>query len=266
MGTEPDILSHQARTPKIHILTLDAALADDVYERLRAHRQTKTYQLIVPKQPQRRSKVEEIEAMASETTSSRVLILDVRRASLPQLQPAYNKIVGYNRRDLNKLCYTLLIGDGPLNLFQQGKDIDVFVPHLAAMRVDYNPAVFFFDPFIHFEPDEIELSVDGEFTLPDKLPRRLAPYFAESGLRVDTIRSFFRAAGQPDHVRQQRLKILAALYLKRIGEQFPGREEQLKGLLSKEGVRLATEKMNLYPIFFEEWVDELMMKAANPQG
>jgi hypothetical protein len=94
-------------------------------------------------------RLEEIEATANQTTSSRMLIMDVRKSTLPKLHQAYNKIIGYSRKDLNRYCFTVLIGDGPLNLFAEGKSPDVFVPYLAAKRVIYNPAVFS-STFLHY--------------------------------------------------------------------------------------------------------------------
>jgi len=264
MNEEPDILSHGARRPQIHILTIDTVLAEDVYERLHNHRKTRFYQLVMPKEKHWKLRSEEIEEMAIETTSSRLLILDVRKVSLPLLQPAYNKVVGYNRRDLNKLCYTLLIGDGPLNFYQPGKSADVFVPYLAHLRIDYTPVAFFFDPFIHYEPDEVHTSVGNEPAFSDALPRRLAKYFAESGLTVAAAREYFRAVDEEEDVKSKRLRVLAALFRKCFLEHFPNQKEQFNGLLSKEGVRIATEKLNLYPMFFEEWANELMQKAAHP--
>lgn len=266
MSEEFDVLSYQQRRPRIHILTADAVLGKDIYERLQNDTKTRFYELVVPKESQWQSRLEEIEAMAEQTTSSRMLIMDVRKATLSKLHQAYNKIIGYNRKDLNKLCFTVLVGDGPLNLFQKGKSPDVFVPYLAQHRVNYNPAVFFYDPFLHYEPDELDSSMDEEFVLPKQLPRRLAPYFPEPGVTVDSVRRYFRAAEQPEPVKKQRLKVLAALYLKRISEQFPEHKDRLRELLSKNGLQLASERMNLYPVFFEEWVHELMQKAAEPES
>lgn len=266
MNDEFDVLSYQQRNPRIHILTLDQVLCDDIYERLRCDTRTRFYEMIMPKEPQWKGRLEEIEAMTSQTISSRLLIMDMRKITLPKLQQAYNKIIGYNRKDLNKFCFTVLIGDGPLNLFGAGKSFDVFVPYLASHRTDYNSAVFFYDPFIHYEPDEIDSSMDEYFTLPTQLPRRLAQYFPEAGVTVEYVRRFFRADEQNDAVKKQRLKVLAALYMKRIAELFPGHKNQTRELLSKKGLQLASERLNLYPLFFEEWVHELMQKAAEPQG
>jgi len=266
MGEEFDVLSYQQREPRIHILTLDRVLGWDIYDRLKNDSKTRFYELAVPKQADWKARLEEIEAIVDKTVYARMLILDVRRATLHKIQQAYNKIVGYNRKDLNRYCFTVLIGDGPLNLFQGGKGPDVFAPHLARLRVDYNPAVFFFDPFIHYEPDETDSSMDEDFVLSDKPPRRLSSYFPQAGVTVDSVRRYFRADEQNEEVKKQRLKTLAALYLKRIGEQFPQHKDLLRSLLTKNGTKLGSEKMNLYPVYFEEWVHELMQKAAKPQG
>jgi hypothetical protein len=257
-----DVLSYEKRKPRIHILTLDRVLAEDIYERLQEDRRTRFYERVMPKQPRWQQRLEEIEEMANKTIWSRLLIMDVRRTTLPRLQPAYNKIIGYNRKDLNKFCFTVLVGDGPLNLLQAGKAPDVFVPYLADHRVDYNSAVFFYDPMIHYEPEEIDSYMGEDFELPVKLPKRLTSHFPEEGITVDSVRRFFRASEANEAVKKQRLKMLAALYMKRVAEQFPEHKDELRGLLSKNGVQLGSEKLNLYPLFFEEWVHELMQAAA----
>jgi hypothetical protein len=192
------------------------------------------------------------------------MIIDVRRVTLPKLQRAYNKVVGYNRRDLNKLCYIILIGDGPWDLFSEGKSLDAFVPHLATHRVDFHPAAFFYDPFLHYEHSEIERAgVDEQFVLPDKIPQRLAGYFKkDDDVRLDRIRHYFRAIDKPEEVCRKRLKRLRNLYKKKMAEQFPERKDQLKAWLSKKGLKLATERVHLYPFYFEYWVYKLMHKAA----
>lgn len=261
--TEQDILSHSDRADQIHILSLDPILATDVYERLHNDPRMKNYRLLRPRKTEIRDTVEEIEAMALNTVLSRLLIIDVRKEALPKLRTAYNKIVGYNRKDLNKLCFIILIGDGPVNLFWEGKTLDVFVPYLSAHRVDFHPAVFFYDPFLHYERGEIERgAIDDKFVLPDKIPARFVPYFIEDeNMDVDRIRRYFRAIGKSDEIRKKRLRRLRSLYRKRITEQFPLHKNQLKALLSKKGIRLASEKMHLYPLYFEDWVYELMQKA-----
>ncbi|MHC4477694.1 MAG: hypothetical protein ACYTEL_18770 [Planctomycetota bacterium] len=259
-----DALSHGGRSNRIYILTLDRILATDVYERIQHDPRMKQYQLVRPRKTPVRESVVEIDSMARDTVSARLLIIDVRKATLPMLRKAYNKIVGYNRKDFNKLCYTILIGDGPVSLFQAGRSLDVFVPHLADHRIDYHPAVFFYDPFLHYEPDEIEHPrVHDELVLPDKIPRRLVRYFEKGqDMRVDQVRRFLRASGKPEQVKEERLRILRSLYEKRIAEQFPHHKDQLKPWLSREGIRVATERLHLYPLFFKDWVYDLMQKAA----
>jgi len=261
-----DVLSYQQRKPRIHILTLDRVLGEDVYERLRSDTKTKYYELIMPRQTQWQQRLAEIDAMVSQTTSSRMLIMDVRKSTLPKLHQAYNKIIGYSRKDLNRYCFTVLIGDGPLNLFAAGKSPDVFVPYLARQRNDYNSAVFFFDPFIHYEPEEVDSYMGEDFAISAKLPKRLATFFPEPGVTIDSVRKFFRASDQNEATKKQRLKVLAALYIKRITGQFPEHKDRLKDLLSKDGAQLASEKLNLYPLYFEEWVHELMQRAVNPES
>ena len=128
-----DVLSHPRRRRSIHVLTLDPILATDVCERIHHDSRMKHYQLIRPGKTEIREAVEEIDGMARDTVSSRLLIIDVRRATLPKLQRAYNKVVGYNRRDLNKLCYVILIGDGIRHIIP--------TPHMKTHRLDLVNAI-----------------------------------------------------------------------------------------------------------------------------
>ena len=260
-----DILSHKGRRNRIHILSIDPVLTHDLYKRMRADDRFKTYRIIRPRAKDIPGALEEIQSRAQETIAARLLILDVRRATLPMLRHAFRDITGFNRKDFNKLCYTILIGDGPPMLFQNGRGLDVFTIYLGAHRVDYHPAVFFFDPLLHYEPEEMELrAIDDEFELRSDIPRRLIPYFQNSDeTTVRAVRRFFRAQDKDETVRKKRLKTLRQLYKKRFLEQFPGKEAQLTNLVSHEGLQLATEKINLYPLFFEDWVDTLMKKAQD---
>lgn len=261
--TERDILSHSERADWIHILSLDPILITDVYERIHHDPRMRKYRLHRPRKTEIRDIVEEIESMVRDTVLSRLLIIDVRKEALPKLRNAYNKVVGYNRKNLNSSCFVILIGDGPWNLFWEGKTLDVFVPYLSSHRVDFHPAAFFFDPFLHYEKGEIERgAMDDEFVLPDKIPARLVSFFKkDESMRVDKIRRYFRAIDKSDEIRNKRMRRLRSLYKKRIAEQFPHDKDQLKALLSKKGIRLASEKLHLYPLFFEDWVYELTQRA-----
>ena len=264
----PDILSHPERKDRIYILTLDHVLATDIYSRMFYDKRLKHYQLIRPRQQEEIDKmVEEINEMSRDTVTSRLMIIDVRRATLPRLQRIYNAIVGYNRRDLNKFCYIILIGDGPVNLFSHGKSLDAFVPFLSGHRVDFHPAVFFFDPFIHYEANEIELSVIGEkFELPDQIPKRLIPFFKQDrDLRVDNIRNYFRATDKDEEIKKKRRARLKNLYKQSFTVQFPENADQIKSLLSRNGLRIASEKLNVYPLYFEDRVYKLLRKAKKQQ-
>ena len=83
-------------------------------------------------------------------------------------------------------------------------------------------------------------------------------------MKVATMRQFFRATRKDEQTKQQRLGILRSLYKKRMLEQFPHHQDQMKAWLSKEGIRLACEKLHLYPLFFEDWVYDLLQKARKP--
>ncbi len=259
-----DILSHPDRSDRIHILSLDGILTTDVYERIHNDPRLKRYELVRPRERSIRKATAEIESLAQGTVTSKLLIFDVRKSTLPRLKKAYNKIVGYNRRDLNRLCFSILIGDGPMSLFQAGKTMDVFVPHISAHRVDYHPAVFFYDPFLHYEPGELQLpGMHDEFVLPDRIPTRLGPYFQDDAdMGVERVRRYLRAIGKDEQIRERRLRRLKKLYSKRIEQQFPHHKDKLEAWLSREGMRLASEKLHLYPLYFEDWVDDLLRKAS----
>jgi len=252
-----DILSHPNRQKKIHILTLDTVLADDIYERIHNDPRMEGYRLISP-QPV----VAEIHKAARDTVSSKLLILDVRRETLPLLQRAYTKVVGYNRRDLNRFVFMILIGDGPA--FQAGRTLDCFVLYLVAFRVDYCPMAFFYDPLLHYEPDELAYQgIDNPFVIDGKLPKSVAPCF--TGRRhptTEAVRQFFRAPGESEEIKAERSGILSNLYRKRLSKQFPKNKDQMDALFSKEGARLSSEKLHLYPLFFEDWVYDLMEKKT----
>jgi len=258
-----DILSHPRRRSQIHVLTVDPVLGTDIHERMLADERLKRYWVLRPEAAGVRDALEELERMAKDTVESRLLIFDVRRVTLARLRRAFNAIVGYNRRDFNTLCYTICIGDGPVTLFQNGHDLDVFNSFLSSNRVDYYPSVFFFDPFLHYEPDELETrGIDEEFLIPDEAPRRLLRHLNRSGgVKLDTLRRFFRAADKDDEVRQRRRRMLRRLLKRQLAEQFPGEQERIRRLMSRKGVRLATEKLNLYPLYFEDWVHRLMRSA-----
>lgn len=258
-----DILSHGARRNHIYIISIDPVLTADVYRRIRDDERLKHYRVKRARGKSIDERIDELQAMAQSTINARLLIYDVRRAALPKLRRVLRDITGFNRRDFNKLCYTILIGDGPPMLFQNGRGLDVFTIYLGDHRVDYHPAVFFFDPLLHYEPSEMKLqAIDDEFVLRDDIPKRLIPYFQNSEeATVRAVRRFFRATDKDDATRAKRQKVLRHLYEKRFAEHFPGRDEQLKAWTSYKGLQLATEKLNLYPLYFEDWVDELMQKA-----
>jgi hypothetical protein len=195
--------SHLNRKDQIHFLTLDDVLATDVRERIALDPRTSECEVVRPQCKSIKEAVAEIEGMARQTISSSLLILDVRSHTLPRLQHAYNKVVGYNRKDLNESCHSILIGDGPLNLFHAGKSLQVFLPHLATHRVDYSPAVFFYDPFLHYTKDEAQIAgLDRPDELPRLVPKRLEKAFKGESVTLAEVRRYFRAASLSGEARQ----------------------------------------------------------------
>jgi hypothetical protein len=217
--------------------------------------------------------VADVEALAEGTVNSRVLILDVRSLTLPRLMHPYNRVVGYNRRDLNERCYTVLIGDGPPALFGTEHSFDVMADLLARFRIDFHAAVFFFDPFGHY-PDEERpgLCLDGPHGLPDGVPKRLAKWFKQDDLSVAEVRRYFRADSSRPALRQaakaRRTRKLRLVLEQRIAEVAPGEEHRLLPILSRTGLRVRGETLalNVYPLFFEDWVADLMRRRVPSAG
>jgi hypothetical protein len=138
---------------------------------------------------------------------------------------------------------------------------------LARFRIDYHPAVFFFDPFGHFPHEErMGLQLDGHYGLPEGIPKRLAKWFKQDNLSVAEVRRYFRADPTPPDLRQaakaRRTEKLRLVLQQRIAEMAPGREQRLLPILSRTGLKVQEETLavNVYPLFFEDWVAELMRR------
>jgi len=262
------VINYTDRRDRVFIFSLDEALATDVYERLHYDPKFEDVELVLPGDGGTGLTVDNIAKAARDTISARVLILDVRSNTLTRLQPAYNSIIGFNRGDLNKRCFTVLIGDGPPKLFHAGTSVDVFGSHLARHRLDFDAALFFYDPFLHYARDErLSPGIDRDNTLLEDTPKRLAKGFKQENPLVSDVRRHFRAASLPPEKRemakQNRQATLAKLYSKRIAEAFPHQKDDLAAWLTKEGYLVPGEalSLHLYPLFFEEWVWDLLWKV-----
>ena len=265
------MLSHPDRKDRICVFSVDPVLATDVHERLSSHPDTRDYEVSGTESGQLSDSISTIERTSRDSVSARVLILDVRSHTLPGLQHAYNKISGYNRWDLNQLCYVVLIGDGPPGLFDVGGSLDMFVPHLAELRQDYRPAAFFFDPFLHYSSHEQDaVGLESRHQLPPNIPERLAMGFQEDDAGVAAVRRYFRAArlsgDEKDKAIERRQGQLAKLFEHRIARAFPHHTAVRQSWLATEGYAMPGEALALhvYPFFFEEWVGELMRRAKEP--
>jgi hypothetical protein len=212
-------------------------------------------------------KVCDIDRLADASLDSRVIIFDVRSQSLVRMQQSYNKIVGYNRADLNERCFSVCIGDGPVRLFQSGTGLEVFGKHLAKIRSDYWPAAFFYDPLLHYENDEQTFGSAAAESMPVKVPKRFERTFTGGDINVEHVREYFRAEGSEGKARldkkKRRMKKLRQVILKRMVKAFGGEADDYTDYLSEEGVEFSGEqlRLNVYPFYFERVVKKLLAKA-----
>ncbi len=262
------MLHYTERSNRIFILTLDNVLATDIRERLRGRRGLESAEFIMPAGGSSTITPEDIEQRTQATLTAKVLIMDVRSQTRPLLQRAFSDIVRFNRPDFNNYCYSVLIGDGPVNL-ENRHDIQAFQNYLCDLRVDFSPAVFFADPFLHYSFDEKQdMLLNDHSVLSEKLPRHLESYFTGRDLTVRRIREYFRAAGVDSSIRvakrKKRQKKLRTVFTKLIEKQFADDSEELKSVFSRDGCALPGEplRLNAYPFFFEKWTRDLFLKAG----
>jgi len=264
------MLHYKDRTNRIYVLTMDPALAADVDERVRFDPRMIGVEVIIPGDRGEVIAESDIAAVAKETITARMIVFDVRSQTLPRLQEPFNRVVGFNRADLNENCYSVCIGDGPPRLFEPGTSINLFVSLLAQCRIDYSAAAFFYDPLLHYTPDERTLAgVDHNNSLPRALPKRLAKAFPDDSLDVPDLRSYFRGASaeldRKEDVKHRRLAKLTKLYRQRVKKAFRDRSGGLSDLLSYEGHAIDDEilRLHTYPCFFEDWIFDLLRRIES---
>lgn len=262
------MLKHKKRTDRIFVFTLDPVLAADIRERILTDPRSDDCEVVLPRQGQPPIGEKDFRELLQETISARLIILDVRRHTLPRVQQSFNRIMGYNRGDLNERVFSLAIGDGPTQLFAPGTGLEVCRPLLAKTRLDYGPAVFFLDPFIHYSHEEmVESGLNRRGELPTGIPRLLAGSFEEEDADVDQVRRYFRAAGVEPRgrlaSRQRRQERLRKLFEKHLRKALGDHSEQCQAVLSHQGLELTddTLRMILYPMHFEDWVVDLLTQA-----
>lgn len=256
------MLNYRDRKNRIHIITLDPVLARDIYARI-YETVPNPPEMILPAGGNEKITPEDILKIARDTTTSQILIIDVRTQTKPKLQRAHSDIVRFNRPDLNKYCFTVLIGDGPANFLFEKQGINAFQAYLADLRIDYSPAVFFANPFLYYSRDELlNLAMYHDNALPTNIPKRLEKFFKKD-IPTATIYEFFRAPGDSEDKKLKRLRKLKEIYLKIVTEDFPNDVERLKTALSKQGCDFPGEnlKLNTYPFYFEQWISDLLTTA-----
>lgn len=258
---------HPQRNQRIHILSLDPVLMIDVYERLHGHPGLEQVEIVVPGPDMKRISMEDVDRAAPDTRDSRTVIIDVQMNTVARLQGVYNKIVRYNRADLNLFCHIVLIGHGPIGLLDSPNGLDAFRPYVADMRNDYNPAVFFCEPFLHYTLEDMREVQQHDLLMPPKIPNHLEEAF-KGNPTVEQVRRYLRATDIQDGMRkikkQHRLGKMEKVFCKKIEEQFPSSKDDLRKGLSREGCGLPGEalRLNIYPFFFEERVLGLMSSGT----
>ena len=261
------MIHYKERKDRIHIITLDAVIAEDICERLGHYAGLESVRVIKPAAGKSmKVTAEHILHSAKETLASKIIIFDVRNQTRPMLQRAFSDIVRFNRQDLNRYCYSVLIGDGPVNLAEYGNSIHLFQNYLADLRVDFNPAVYFCSLFLRYSYEETQRALYNNNTLPTKIPSRHSKYFTEEDLTIKKLSQYFRASevhkSERLKKRKSRLEKLRKLYEKILAEEFPDDKDELVKAMTKEGCSLPGEslRIHLYPFHFEEWILELMKK------
>lgn len=248
---------------------MNPVFASDVYDRIHSQPGLEQVKILLPAGDQSQIKIEDIENISHDTTNSSILIFDVCSWSHIRLQQAFSDIIRFNRPDFNENCFSVAIGDLPIEYIKD-KRLYNFHSYLSDIRVDFNPAVFFITPFSLYNPLEkqaILSNLDNPF--PEKIPQRFFKYFKEDSPTVRRVLAFFRAAEIADDKKQRikakRQEILKTLYTRMTEEDFPSLKELFTKALSKEGYSMPGEslKVHLYPFFFEEWILDLMRKVES---
>jgi hypothetical protein len=264
------MLHYRDRSRRIFILTLDRILATDVYERLSSHSALATTELIRPVAGESEIAVEDVARLSRETTTARVLIIDVRRQTKPSLQRAYSDIVRFNRPDFNRYCFSVLIGDGPVGLLTPGRSEQALAVYLSDLRVDYSPAVFFSNPFLHYSYDETQhQAIFNHNAFPQQMPHRLEKYFKHPEVSVERMCRYWRAADVPEtrreRTRQHRQKRFRKLCQRILRDEASENAGSVETALAEQGYALPGEslRINLYPFHFAQWVVALMRRAES---
>ena len=262
------MLHYRDRHDKVHILTMDPVLLEDIRERLEGYPGMGSVELVTPGTDRSVITSQDVLRLARDTTTSKVVILDVRTQTRAQLQRAYSDIARFNRPDFNHYCYSVLVGDGPVNFFRSGGGLKMFASYLADLRIDFGAGAFFGDPFLYYTMEEMQqMAIYAHNALPERVSRHLERYFGGDRPSVAHVRRYFRAAdknnGEKLREKEERQEVLRHLCIKMVVDEFPDDREQVLKALSKEGLAFAGERLrcNVYPFHFEELVFHFVRKA-----
>ncbi len=256
------------RENRICLLSMDHVLAEDIQTRISEDHRLSDTSVVVPQTSKGAITPDDVLQITKETVSARILILDVRSFTLPRLQEAYNRVSGYNRKDFNRTCYTIVIGDGIPEFPAPEIGVDSFRKAFAQFRIDYSPVAFYFDPFIHFRRIErMGLYSERIQHCFEKIPSGMSRAFKGPVENLSKVRAYFRASTPnvrgSSAVKRAREGKLKKVMTKMIKQRFPSQKDDLVAAMSKDGCPIDGEllRLNIYPFFFEEWISDLLIKA-----
>jgi len=263
------MLHYKNRHNRLHLLTLDRVLLEDMDQRLAEFDGMQFIERAKPESDRTPIRPEDILKLARETTTSRVLILDVRSQTLPLLQRAYSDIVRFNRPDFNRYCYTVLVGDGPRDFLHPDNARKSLTGYLGDLRIDYSAAAFFADPFLFYEEDEKRRMIQERNFLPDTLSIRFDKYFKDQPPSLSKLRRYFRTADKEgddkNNARKERRKALKKLIARILRDALADDKEAVRRALSPKGLEIPgqTLRCGIYPFYFEQQVLKLFQKAQS---
>lgn len=265
------MLHYRNRERNIQIITLDPVLASDVSDRIHSCPGLEQVKILLPGGNESELNIEDIQKKTHDTTNSSILIFDLCSWTRVRLQQAFSDIIRFNRPDFNENCYSIVIGDLPIEYIKDHKLHNIH-NYLSDIRIDFSPAALFITPFSLYSPQEKHLILTNPDNLfPETIPARFGKYFKEEKPTVRRVLAYFRAAEVGDDkklkAKEKRQAVLKTLYTRMTEEDFPSLKELFLKGLTKEGYSVPGEllKVHLYPFFFEEYVSNLMRKVDSAQ-
>jgi hypothetical protein len=253
------LLTHTNRIDRICVLTLDRYLAGDVKERVSADSRMSSLEVLQPWRPGQSVQVQDVLRLAPLSTTCRLIVLDTRRRYLPRVQEAYNRVSCYNRQDFNRLCFSIIITDGPAGFPSADVGVGAFRAIIARARLDYSAAAVFFDPLIH----DPRLQYAGG--IGDRSNELLVPepdLLPSTVWRLPDARSYLRGPRGERSLRQGQVMARWAQYA---FSRYPTWASSAEATMSADGAPVPGETLPLrtYPFHFEDFLNDCLNRTKS---